>query len=253
MLPALDLFGLSLPVGPLALLAAFYGALWLAGREAGRLGLDPELSWDFGTVALVAGIIGARLWYVAANWRAYALDWSQVFALAAGSLAVLPGAVIGLVAGLIWVGRRGVDWPRFADALAPGLALGQAVAALGAFLTGEAYGRAADVPWAVVVWGEPRHPVQLYEAGVSLVILGLLWYIRQRKPYAGFTWLAYLFLAAAGRLLVEGFRGNPDLTLGGLRTMQVLSLAVGLLALLALYAREAGIVRLQDVQATRRE
>lgn len=251
MLPTVDLFGLSLPVGPLALIGALYAGLWLASREAGRLGLDPELPWDFGTIALVAGIVGARLWYVVSNWQAYALDWSQVFALAAGSLALLPGAVIGILAGLLWVSRRGVDWPQFADALAPGLALAQIVAALGAFLTGDAYGRTTDVAWAVVVWGEPRHPVQLYEAVAGLVVLGLLWYLRQRKPYAGFLGLAYVFLAAAGRLLVEGFRGNPDLMVGGFRTMQVISLAVGLLALLALYAREAGIVRLRSVSGDR--
>ncbi len=248
MYPSLDIFGLSLPAGPLALIAAFYAGLWLAGREAERLKMDPDLPWDFGTVALVAGIVGARAWYVVNNWQAFALDWRQAFALSSGSLAAVPGAVIGVVAALIWVGRGEVDWASFADALAPGLALMQAIAGVGAFLSGEAYGRPSSVPWAVQLWGELRHPVQLYETLAALVALGGLWYLRRRKPYAGFVFFVYVFLAAVGRLFVEGFRGNPALLPGGLRTMQVVSLAVAFLALLALYARETGIVRSRPLQ-----
>lgn len=245
MYPSLNLFGLNLPTGALALIAAFYAGLWLAGREAERFGLDPDLPWDFGTVAVVAGVIGARAWYVASNWQAYALDWTQAFALASGSLATVPGAVIGIVVGLIWIGRAGVNWPAFADAMAPGLALMQAIAGFGAFLSGEAYGKPSDVPWAVQMWGEARHPVQLYEVVVALVVLSLLWYLRSRKPYAGFVFLAYTFLAAVGRLIVEGFRGNPALLPGGLRTMQVAGLGVALGVLVVLYTREAGIVQVK--------
>lgn len=244
--PSLDILGLSLPTGPLALIAAFYAGLWLAGREADRLDLDPNLPWDLGTVALIAGIIGARGWYVVANWQAYALDWTQAFALASGSLATIPGAVIGMIVGLIWISREGVNWPALADAMAPGLALMQVVAGLGAFLSGEAYGKPSNVPWAVTLWGEPRHPVQLYEALAALIVLGLLWYLRRRKPYAGFVFLIYIFLAAVGRLFVEAFRGNPALLPGNLRTMQVISLIVALAALFVLYVRESGLIQLTD-------
>lgn len=214
--------------------------------------MDPDLLWDFGTVALVAGIVGARAWYVVGNWQAYwqayALDWKQAFGLSSGSLAAVPGAMIGVVVALIWVGRGEVDWAGFADALAPGLALMQAIAGVGAFLSGEAYGRPSSVLWAVQLWGEPRHPVQLYETLAALVALGGLWYLRRRKPYAAFVFFVYVFLAAVGRLFIEGFRGNPALLPGGLRTMQVVSLAVAFLALLALYARETGIVRWRPSQ-----
>ncbi len=244
MYPSLDLFGFSLPTGPLALIVAFYAGLWLAGREAERLDLDPNLPWDFGTVALVAGVVGARGWYVVANWQAYALDWAQAFALASGSLAVVPGAVIGVIVGLIWIGREGVEWPTFVDALAPGLALMQAIAGIGAFLSGDAYGKASNVPWAVQLWGEPRHPVQLYEAMAALAVLSMLWYLRRRRPYEGFVFLAYVFLTAVGRLFVEAFRGNPALLPGGIRTAQVASLTVACVALLALYARQTDVVQL---------
>lgn len=246
MYPTLDVFGLSLPSGPLALIVAFYAGLWLAGREAERLNLDPNLPWDFGTVALVAGVTGARGWYVAANWQAYAADWTQAFALASGSLATVPGAVIGVGVGLVWIAREGVEWSAFADAMAPGLALAQAVAGFGAFLSGDAYGEPADVLWAIRLWGEARHPVQLYEVVVALMVLGVLWYLRRRKPYAGFVFSAYVFLAAVGRLFVEAFRGNPALLPGGVRTMQVVSLLVALGALLVLYARQFRLVRLEE-------
>ena len=245
MYPSIDILGLSLPTGPLVLIVAFYAGLWLAGREAERLGLNPNLPWDFGTAALVAGIVGARAWYVVANWPAYALDWKQAFAVASGSLAMAPGAIIGVVVGLIWIGRGGVNWPAFADVMAPGLALVQAIAGVGAFLSGEAYGKPSNVPWAVQLWGEARHPVQIYEALVGLAVLAGLWYLRRRKPYAGFVFLVYILLAAVGRLFVEAFRGNPALLPGGFRTMQVISLIVAVVALLGLYARDAGFTQLK--------
>ena len=253
MLPSLDIFGLSLPTEPLFLIIAFYAGLWLAGREVARLHppkdsgqrLDSELPWDFGTVALVAGVVGARGWYVAANWQAYALDWTQALALASGSLAVVPGAVIGVVVGLIWIGREGVDWAAFADAMAPGLALMQAIAGVGAFLSGEAYGKPSNVPWAVQLWGELRHPVQLYEVLVALAVLGVLWYLQRRKPYAGFAFLIYVFLTAVGRLFVEAFRGNPALLPAGLRTIQVISLGMAVAALFALYVRQFNLIQLK--------
>ncbi len=243
MYPSIDILGLSLPTGLLFLIAAFYAGLWLAARESRRFHLDPNLVWDFGTVALVAGIVSARGWYVLTNWQAYALDWKQAFALASGSLAMVPGAIIGVGVGLIWVSRRGVDWPALADALAPGLALMQVIAGVGAFLSGEAYGQPSNVPWAVRMWGEARHPVQLYEALLGLAVLGVLWYLRRHRLWAGCVFLIYVFLAAVGRLFVEAFRGNPALLPGGFRTQQVLSLGIAFVALLVLYVWEAGVIR----------
>jgi prolipoprotein diacylglyceryltransferase len=139
-----------------------------------------------------------------------------------------------------------VDWPAFADAMAPGLALMQAIAALGAFLTGEAYGSPSSLPWAVQIWGAARHPVQLYEAAVALGVLGVLWYVRMRKPYAGFVFGLCVLLMAMGRLFVEAFRGNPAVLAGGFRTTQVISFGVAVVALAALYTREAGLIRIKQ-------
>ncbi len=239
MVPSLDFLGFNLPVGPLSLIVAFYAGLWLAGREAERLGLPADLPWDFGTVALISGLIAARLWYVVFNWSAYALDWSQVLALAAGSLALGPGLLTGVVIGLAWIGRHRVHWPEFADAMAPGLALMQIIASIGAFLSGEAYGAPSRVPWAVEMWGEARHPVQLYEAGVGLAVLGVLWYLRQRKPYAGYIFWMFVFLSALGRLWTEAYRGQPALLPGGFRTAQMISLLIALASGAMLYIHAA--------------
>ena len=246
MYPTLDFLGFSLPIGPFSLIVAFYAGLWLAGREAERLGLPADLPWDFGTAALVSGLIAARIWYVIFNWSAYALDWSQVLALAAGSLAVGPGLLTGIVVGLVWIGRHGVDWPAFVDAMAPGLALMQIIASVGAFLSGDAYGAPSNVPWAVEMWGEARHPVQLYEAGVGLAVLGVLWVLRHRKPYAGYVFLMFVFLSATGRLWIEAYSGQTALLPGGLRTAQVVSLLVALGSGAVLYARAAGLIRTQS-------
>lgn len=186
-------------------------------------------------MALISGALTARAWYVVANLSAYRADLSQALALNLGTLAVPQGAIIGLAAGLVYLHWKGVALAPFADAVAPGLVLGQAVASLGALLSGDAYGAPTDLPWAIHLWGERRHPTQVYEALAALAILAVLWRWRRRKPYDGFVLLLYLLLYGGARLLLEAFRGDSVLVAGGLRLAQVVALALMMSALMIMY------------------
>lgn len=237
MYPVIQVAGLALnTAGLVALLAGWLG-LSLTGREAKRLGIGDEVVWDAAFYAVIAGLIGARLWYVAANWSAYQADLRQVLALNLGTLALGPGAVIGLVTALIHLGRRRVPLPRLGDAAAPGLLLGLAVFRLGDFLTGRVLGAPTGVPWAVEMWGVRRHPVALYEAGAALIALALVWRLRARKGYDGFLFLVALLLVAAGRLFLEAYRADSPQVAGGFRIAQVVALVLMLAVLRVMYHR----------------
>ncbi len=237
MYPVIQVAGLVLNTAGLMLLLAGWLGISLAGREAKRLGIGDEAVWDAAFYAVIVGLLSARLWYVAANWTAYQSDLRQVLALNLGTLALGPGAVIGLVAALIYLRRREVPLPRLADALAPGLLLGLAVFRVGDYLTGRVLGAPTDVSWAVEVWGVRRHPVALYEAGAALIALAVVWRLRDRKGYDGFVFLVALFLAAAGRLFLEAYRADSPQMVGGFRIAQVMALAVMLAILGLLYRR----------------
>lgn len=231
MVPILHLMGLAVPTYPLSLLLACWAGLYLSARQARWLGLPGDHVWDIGLYGLVSGVIGARLGYVLSHWSAYQSRPWQALSLVPGTFVSIVGVVSGLLVAAILIRRRGVPFALLADALAPGAALALVIASLGAFLGGEAYGMATDVPWAVYQWDERRHPSQLYEMVAALRILATLWRRRTNRPYDGFlAWLLVLLYGLA-RLFLEAFRGDSWLLPGGVRGPQVLALVAVLIAL----------------------
>ena len=226
MLPVLRLGPFTLPVGPLALILAFYLALEIGDREGRRLGLRKDLISNAAVLTLLVGIAAARLAYVAANFSSYQIDWLQIFAVNLGTLDMTAGALVGLIVGYIYLQRKNVKWSILADALAPSIAFALAVLTLGNLLTGDAYGAVArDLPWAIFLWGEPRPPVQVYEMLGNFAIFAFLQFRALRRQWFGGArfWLAVALLAGM-RVLLEPFRGDSVAWIAGLRSMQVLAL-----------------------------
>jgi len=145
--------------------------------------------------------------------------------------------LIGGVVGAIYWSRYRLPVGVTLDAIAPGLTLALAIERLGAFLSGIHYGEPTRLPWGVYLWGEIRHPVQLYEMGALLLILGVLWRRRERSSFEGHSFVLFLALYAGSRLFLEAFRFGAPVMAGGLRSMQVVGLAVMLGAVGYLYRR----------------
>ena len=245
-----------LRLGPFVIasgIATLFASLWLgmesAEREGKRLGFaHGEVSTTLG-IALITGLIGARLAHIAHFWSSYQSDWTQVVALTPSALDPAAGAALGLLVAIIYLQRKQVQIPKFLDALAPALALVAAVWSLGNLLSGDGYGApAGNLPWAIELWGERRHPTQIYELLAALLIIAIVWRMRKRHPMDGFLFLAVAAMLAAARLFLEAFRGDSTATLAGLRDAQLLSLAVllGALWLLARRLKTAGQPALKE-------
>jgi len=245
MAPYLSLLGLSLQSYPLVLLIGVSAGLWLAARQARRLGLDADHVYNLGFYALLGTLVGARLAYVAGNWSAYRDAPLSALSLTTTAFAWPEGALIGLLVGLIYWLRYRLPVGLTLDAIAPGLALAMAVERLGAFLGGISFGEPTGLPWGVFMWGEARHPVQIYEMLALLVILAvLLWQQGRRsfdrlgaQPFDSYIFVLFLALYAGSRLLLEAFRADAPLMSGGLRAVQLVALAVLLVAVWYLYRR----------------
>jgi phosphatidylglycerol:prolipoprotein diacylglycerol transferase len=136
------------------------------------------------------------------------------------------------------------------DLCAPAIALGQGIGRIGCFMAGDDYGRETDVPWAVMftdpeahrIGGAPLyvplHPVQLYESAFCFALFGLLVWLARRKRFDGQVILAYALLYAAGRFVIEYFRGDVDrgFVFGtALSTSQFIAILIAAVAL-GLYA-----------------
>ena len=125
-------------------------ALWISTKEAERKGLDPKLVQDFAVYGLLAGIVGARLYYVLFSAPDYFLQhpW-EIFAVWSGGIGVIGSLIDGFIVAVWFCRRRNISLLRFGDTLAPGIALGQTVGQFACLLNGDSYGRPTDLSWAI--------------------------------------------------------------------------------------------------------
>ena len=239
--------------GVMMLLAFLVGG-YILKSELVRIGEDPEKGWDLVLMAVIGGIVGARLYYVFLNYPRFAADpFGMLFAR--GGM-VWYGGFLGAAALVIWrIRKTGMPLGRTTDAAAPALALAYAVGRIGCFLVGDDYGRPTDSwvgiafprgippthadtmaerfgitidPAMIEKYGEilPVHPTQLYETGMSTLIFLLLWSLRRGRHPAGWLFMTWLALAGIERFVVEIFRAKDDRFFGVLTLAQVISIGL---------------------------
>ena len=234
MMPTLLIGPIALPTYPIFLLIAYWTGLWFSAQLAKRLGLDSDHIYNAGLFGLLAGIIGARLWFVVSHWGNYAADVSQAFSLSRSALSAGEGLIVAALVVIIYLQRNKVPIGTFLDALAPGLALAIAIANVGAFLGGEWLGAPSTVPWAIEIVETMRHPVQIYEAVASLVILVILLLVTRYRPWSGFHFWLFVALYGMSRLVLEIFRARPSFIGDGFLAVQLFALAAVVVALVVM-------------------
>lgn len=252
-------------IGPLSIywygviiaLGAFLG-LYLATREADRLGLNKELIIDLIVFAIPISIISARLYYVIFEWHRYVdQPWWKVFAIWEGGIAI-HGALIGAVAtAIVFTKLKKVSFWQIADILAPGLILGQAIGRWGNFMNQEAHGGPiAESTYnsfhqylpdfimnQMCIDGVMYHPTFLYESFWNVLVLILLLVIRRYNPLRGEVFLTYVISYSIGRLYIEGLRTDSLYLFGQIRTAQLMSvlLIIGAVVFI-IYRRKSNTV-----------
>jgi phosphatidylglycerol:prolipoprotein diacylglycerol transferase len=236
-LPVLQLGPLALPMYPLALLLALWAGLAVSAWAARQMGLDGDHIYNAGLYGLVAGFVVGRLAHVVAYWSAYRTQPLEIIGLNSRAFLLWPGMLAACIVAVWYVQRHRLPWRTVLDAVAPGALVGLAIAALGALLAGRALGAPVTLPWSVTLWGVARHPSQIYEALAALVTAGLAAAaIVKRAPAGTATWIALLGYGLS-RWLLEPFRAESTVVLGGLRLAQVLGLVAAIAALWALRSR----------------
>lgn len=227
----------------LMMMVAFLMAGWLVVLELRRRGLAEDYSADMVAAAVVGGIIGAKLWYVALTRDPGALFERGGFVWYGGFLG---GAAAVILNG--WRLRVPLRWTM--QLVAPALAAAYALGRVGCFLVNDDYGRPSSLPWAVKfpeglppstagnlhqLFGVPVpagippatvlavHPTQLYEVALMLGAFFLLWAWRRRERPVGWLFGVYLVLAGVERFLVEFVRAKDDRLLGPFTLAQLTS------------------------------
>jgi phosphatidylglycerol:prolipoprotein diacylglycerol transferase len=208
------MYGLSFIIG-------YYLICYLAPKRGVPLDSDGAASLIF---YLAAGVLlGGRLGYVFFyNLPHYLHHPAEIVAVWDGGMSFHGGLIAVSIAGLLFSWKTNISFLSLTELVAPVAPLALFLGRLGNFINGELWGRPSDVPWAMIfphaplVNGVmvPRHPSQLYEAGLEgLVLFTILWTLAQKPRPEGVLFGTFLTFYGLFRCFVEFFR-QPDPQLG---------------------------------------
>ncbi|WAX80561.1 prolipoprotein diacylglyceryl transferase [Streptomyces sp. KMM 9044] len=224
-----------------SILAGLFVALWIVDRRWVARGGQKGTAWDIAFWAVPFGLVGGRLYHVITDYQLYFGEGRNpvdAFKIWEGGLGIWGAVALGAVGAWIACRRRGIALPPYADALAPGLVLAQAIGRWGNWFNQELYGRETDLPWALHITSTDGgrvpghyHPTFLYESlwcvGVALLII---WADRRFKLGHGRVFALYVAAYCAGRFWIEYMRVDEAHQVLGLRLNNWTALIVFVLA-----------------------
>ena len=249
----MDVYPFIIHLGPLEItgygimmMVGFLMGGWLVGLELKRQGLREDYAAEITIAAVIGGVIGAKLWYVAETGELASL-------FTRGGLVWYGGFIGGTVAVLLNGLRLKVPTRWTGEVTAPALPAAYALGRLGCFMVGDDYGVPTSLPWGVQFpQGIPPttagslasnfavpippgatpetllavHPTQIYEAIIMIAVFMFLWSLRKRSLGTGWLFGVYLVLAGTERFLVEFLRAKEDRLFGEFTVAQLVALVI---------------------------
>ena len=227
---SISIFGFSIAYYGMIIGAAILMGFLIATAEAKRTGQNPEDYLDMGIVGVIAGIAGARIYYVIFSWDLYKDNLLSIFNLREGGLAIYGGVIGAVIAVFVMAAVKKKSPFQILDTIALALLNGQMLGRWGNFFNREAFGEYTDclfamrLPVDAVRPGDITelmrenmqridgvsyiqvHPTFLYESLWCAGLLIILFLYRKHKKYEGELFLMYLFGYGAGRVWIERLR-----------------------------------------------
>ncbi len=259
--------GQSFPIywyGILIVTGALVGA-FIATRQAKRHGVDPDHIWNALLIALILGVIGARLYHVISSptgtnigLEYYMANPIEILNFRQGGLGIYGAVAGGILALYLYARYAKLNFLQLVDMAMPGLAIGQAIGRWGNFFNQELYGFPTGLPWGIPIDAAHRlpmfadlsrypvestlfHPTFLYESLWDLGMGLILIYVARRwvKEKNGDLFLIWGVLYGLGRFLVE-FQRPDAWMISGVATAQIIGLMLVVICGVALAYRHTG-------------
>lgn len=247
------IYPFNIRLGPLNLtgygimmMVGFLFGGWLIDRQLRARGWHHDYAADITVAAVIGGVLGAKLWYVAATG-----DLGALFSR--GGLVWYGGFLGGALAVLANGARLKVPLRWTLEVTAPALPAAYALGRVGCFMVGDDYGQPSTLPWSVkfpqglppTTAGAMAHdfavplkagvspdtllavqPTQLYEVVLMTAVFMLLWRLRAHRHATGWLFGLYCVLAGTERFLVEFARAKEDMLPIGLTLAQAMALGL---------------------------
>ena len=206
---------------------AFFIGFFLIYREALRKNIHPKKILDMELCILLSGIIGARVLHVLVNLGYYSANIMKIFFIWEGGLAFYGGLITAILASLVFMIVNRMDIFKTADLFAPYLALGHAIGRIGCFFNGCCYGMPSKHNVLSVIYpgldNVPRYPIQLYAAGLLLLLFIFLKFLQEKNKFDGLIFILYIVLYGVIRFLLDFLRGDDLLYVFGFTVSQLIS------------------------------
>jgi len=238
MLPVVNIGPLVLQTPGLVTILGIWLAMTAVEKYARGLGRNVNQVSNLMLIGLIAGILGARLSFAASNLAAFQGNYLSILSLSPTMLDPIGGTAVGVIAGLVYGQRQKMIFWETLDLLTPGFAVFMIFLGLSNLVSGEGYGTPTNLPWGLQLWGEKRHPAQIYSILGAVLIFFLMFF---RPGFKGLTpgglFLGWLSMSSLVSIFLETFRGDSIIWGGGIRAGQVLSWVVLAITLILLGKR----------------
>ncbi|MBA2716245.1 MAG: prolipoprotein diacylglyceryl transferase [Propionibacteriales bacterium] len=214
----------------LCIILGVIAAVWLGERRWVARGGQPGTVGDIAVWAVPFGLVGGRLYHVLTDPQLYFAEGKDPVAALyvwRGGLGIWGAVALGALGAYIGCRRRGVKFRAFADAVAPGIVLAQAIGRWGNWFNQELFGKPTTLPWGLEIDPAHRgdlqqyetfHPTFLYESLWDLGVAGLvIWADRRFRLGYGRAFAVYVMAYTAGRVWIEYLRVDPVNDIFGVR------------------------------------
>ncbi|CAN5496754.1 prolipoprotein diacylglyceryl transferase [soil metagenome] len=204
----------EVPTFGAVMVLAFFGGLWIARKRAPLYGLTADQMSDGAFWALIAGIIGARVFFIAQELPHYLSHLNELFSLRFQGLTSFGGLICGGLALWVWAKKKGLGISPFFELAAPGFLLAHAIGRFGCLMNGCCFGGVCptDTPWGIHIAGhtELHHPAQVYDSLMNFLALGAVLMFARRPHKLGQITGLTLILHGLTRFIYEFWRAGTD-------------------------------------------
>lgn len=228
-------------------------ALFVAEKRAPKLGLDPDVILNLTLLAVVTGLLGAKILFCIVEFPAFVADPLGVL-LSGNGFVVYGGLIGGILAGIFYCRAKGHDFLRYFDIVMPSIAIAQGFGRIGCLMAGCCYGQETDLPIGITFHvselapnGVKLFPTQIISSLGDFLIAIILIMAAKKIKQKGNVGILYLALYCVGRFGIEFFRADFRGSVGPFSTSQLISICVAVIATVAFIwnmkrSRETGSV-----------
>lgn len=208
--------------------------LFLAEYRAKKHGLDHEFTFMMGFIAVIIGVLGAKLLYLITIFDELMADFGGTLKRSISEGFVVYGGVIAAALfAYFYCKKKGYDPLKYFDIAAPSIAIGHTLGRIGCYLAGCCYGIKTDAFYGVTFPAESAAPstyavvpIQLISSFLCLIMFIILLVAYRKFKHPGQTFSLYMILYGVGRFVIEFFRADYRGEVGIFSTSQFISLFV---------------------------